>query len=312
MAYSSKTQSFMKNGSQQKCLDKALSPLLPTDIDYEVWKKEIKIWRLFTSTDKKKQAPAIFFSLAGQAREAIVGFAINKLSCYQGFENLIEELDKLYLKDSQYSAYEAYEQFKKFCRTKSMSIGNYIIKFERLYNKIKNFNIALPDGVLAYKFLNKANISEQHKQLVHATLTELKYENMKDQNKKLFSDLINFSDIVQDEQSIKVEPTYHQDVFHSSSNRFCLSKRGSFSPRYRNDRFFDRTNDGRKFSKNSDRSNESQGFGRRTNPLDKNGEISKCNVCGSIHHCTQQCPDSYENRTKLRDESQITLCMDTL
>ena len=65
---------------------------------------------LFTSIDKKKQAHAAFLSLTGQARKAIVGLDIDKLSCDQGVENLIEELDKLYLKDSQYSAYEAYEK----------------------------------------------------------------------------------------------------------------------------------------------------------------------------------------------------------
>ena len=91
-------------------------PILTTDIDYEIWKKETEIWRLFTSNDKKKQAPAIFFlSLISQAREAIVSLDINRLSCDQGVENLIEKLDNLYLKDFQYSAYEAYEQFEKFC-----------------------------------------------------------------------------------------------------------------------------------------------------------------------------------------------------
>ena len=85
-----------------------------------------------------------------------------------------------------------------------MSISNYIIEFQRLYKKIENFNMALPDSVL-----NNANISEEHKQLARATLTELKYENMKDQIKKDFSDPKNFSGIVQDERSIKVEPTYH-------------------------------------------------------------------------------------------------------
>ena len=53
-----------------------------------------------------------------------------------------------------------------------MSISNHIVAFECLYNKIKNFNKALPAGVLAYKFLNNDNISKQHKQLVHTTLTE--------------------------------------------------------------------------------------------------------------------------------------------
>ena len=54
---------------------------------------------------------------------------------------------------------------------------------------------------------------------------------------------------------------------------------------------------------------------RKTNPVDKNSEISKCNVCRSIYHWTKQCPDSYENKTKPKDESQITLleeCMDAL
>ena len=79
--------------------------------------------------------------------------------------------------------------------------------------------MALPDGITrSYNFLNNANISEQHEQLVH-TLTELKYENTKEQI-KVFSDPINFSAIVQDEQSIKVEPTYHQDALYSSSNKF--------------------------------------------------------------------------------------------
>ena len=149
-----------------------------------------------------------------------MGIDFNRPSCHKGVENLIEEFDKLYLKDNQYSAYKAYEQFDKFCRLKSMTISNYIIKFECLDNKIKNFNMTLADGLLAYKFLNNANISEQHKQLVGATVTEVKYENMKDQIKNIFSESISFYGIVQDEQSIEVEPTYHQDSCYSSSNKF--------------------------------------------------------------------------------------------
>ena len=39
-----------------------------------------------------------------------------------------------------------------------MSISHHIIEFEWLFSKIKNFNMALPNGVLAYKFFNNANI----------------------------------------------------------------------------------------------------------------------------------------------------------
>ena len=50
-------------------------PILTNDIKYEVRKKEIEIWRLFTSIDKKKRAPDTFIVFA---REAIVGLDINK------------------------------------------------------------------------------------------------------------------------------------------------------------------------------------------------------------------------------------------
>ena len=56
-------------------------------------KKETEIWRLSTSVDKKKQVSAAFSSLKGQAREGIAGLDINKLSCDQEIENLIQKLD---------------------------------------------------------------------------------------------------------------------------------------------------------------------------------------------------------------------------
>ena len=33
---------------------------------------------------------------------------------------------------------------------------------------------------------------------------------------------------------------------------------------------------------------------RKTNPVNKDGETTRCNVCGSIYHWTKSCPDSYE------------------
>ena len=54
---------------------------------------------------------------------------------------------------------------------------------------------------------------------------------------------------------------------------------------------------------------------RKVNPCNKDGEITKYNVCGSIYHWTKSCPDSYENQLKTKDEINITLigeCMDIL
>ena len=61
---------------------------------------------MFTSLEKKKQAPAIFLTLTGQAREAILKLEPNTLPVDRGVQNLIKALDNLYLKDRDYLAFE--------------------------------------------------------------------------------------------------------------------------------------------------------------------------------------------------------------
>ena len=61
---------------------------------------------MFTSLEKKKQAPAIFLTLTGQAREAILKLEPNTLPVDGGVQNLIKALDNLYLKDRDYLAFE--------------------------------------------------------------------------------------------------------------------------------------------------------------------------------------------------------------
>ena len=82
-------------------------PALTKDITYATWKKETSIWQLFTSLERKKQGPAIFLSLSGQAREAVSELELDKLNDDNGVKNLLEKLGKLYLKDDTHSAYEA-------------------------------------------------------------------------------------------------------------------------------------------------------------------------------------------------------------
>ena len=82
-------------------------PLLHKDIAYSTWKRELAIWQAFTSIENKKQAPAIFLTLTGQAREAALEIDIEKLNAEDGVKNLIDALDKLYLQDEACSAYEA-------------------------------------------------------------------------------------------------------------------------------------------------------------------------------------------------------------
>ena len=137
---------------------------------------EISIWQVFTSLEKKKQAPANFLSPSGLALEAVLELELDKLNHNNGVKKLLEKLDTLYLKNDIHPLFQAYERFETFSRAPSMIVSDYITESECLNNKAKHHKMKLPDGVLAYRFLYNANISSHHKQLVRATLPELSYQ----------------------------------------------------------------------------------------------------------------------------------------
>ena len=85
-----------------------------------------------------------------------------------------------------------------------MNIVDFINEFERLYNNIKKYEMELPTGILAYRLLKSADISEDKQQLARATLSEFSYECMKRQLKAIYD---NLSQEISSAPA-KVEPTY--------------------------------------------------------------------------------------------------------
>ena len=57
----------------------------------------------------KKQGPAIFLTLKGNAQEAILELDIDKINVDNGVDNIIAKLDTLYLRDKVQTAYECYD-----------------------------------------------------------------------------------------------------------------------------------------------------------------------------------------------------------
>ena len=163
-------------------------PPMRQDLPYSEWKHEIKVWKAFTSLEKSNLGPALFLSLSGSARDAAREVSIEILNSDTGLDALIEKLDELFLKDENNAAFEAYDAFERYERPSGMSVFEYINTFERLYQKAKHYKLELPDGVLAYRLIRSANLSDAHQQLARATLPSLTYANMQTQLKKIFTD----------------------------------------------------------------------------------------------------------------------------
>ena len=86
-------------------------PVLSDPGGYSNWRADLEIWEMFTDLEKKKRGPAGFLSLTGQARECVRGLGAVEISKETGFKSIIEQLDKIFLKDSDTRAYIAFKKF---------------------------------------------------------------------------------------------------------------------------------------------------------------------------------------------------------
>ena len=234
-------------------------------------------------------------------------------------KNVFDCLDKLYLKDTTCLAYEAYEEFEKFIRPPEMKISDYIIKFEQLYSKAKNHEMTISDGAVAYRLLNSAGLSENNKQLVRATVSEMKYETMKSQLTKVFT---NTCSKVDSDMNIKLETTdtYYNSNFDGNSTShlqsyddgsFCgytnnFHHRGNSRGRFRGFRGGRGGRRGRGNGRGGSNSKQ-----KKENMKDENGNVTKCFACGSTEHWARECPNRFQQADKDEKEESLRLASDS-
>ena len=268
-------------------------PALNDKISYINWKKEITIWNKYTTLKPEQKGPAIFFQLEGEAREAIRELGDTLTNPENGVKEVIKMLDHMYLKDECILAYESYEIFESFKRPSSMNINDYVVKFEALHRNAKAHKMDIHDGVLAYRLLNNANLSEDKKQLVKATLTKMTYDDMKEKLKKVFTSSNTTQNLSGHTVKLETEQDGFQNVsetYYNKSNYNQHRGRGRGRTNFRNigSRPFSGQNSNRGYYSNNNfnpRSNQNM------NPLDGEGKVSRCIIWDSKCHWADKCPD---------------------
>lgn len=74
---------------------------------------------------------------------------------------LMAKLDDVFLKEEKDHANEALSYFDGITKNSLFSMANYIIDFKQRYNRMKMYNMTLPDAVLALKLLETACFNEE-------------------------------------------------------------------------------------------------------------------------------------------------------
>ena len=98
----------------------------------------------------------------------------NSVQMDGGMELLIAKLDSVFQSETIDEEYEAYSKFINFSQQENSNTGHYIIEFEHLYKRMRDFEIKLPDPVLAFKLIDGSNINDERK-LASALGKEMKY-----------------------------------------------------------------------------------------------------------------------------------------
>ena len=200
-------------------------PQLTNEISYTDWKKEIDFWQIATDIKPEKQGAAIFLSLSGKSREAVLELTKEEIAGANGVTKVTEKLDELWKEDDKKQAFNAYESFEQFQRPHEMGVTDFLNAFERLNNKLKKNKMILPEGVLAYRVLKSANLTTEQEQLARATVTDITYKAMCDKLKSIFGDNKqpsneNRQGILKVPADMKHEPFYcddSEDVYYNDS-----------------------------------------------------------------------------------------------
>ena len=250
----------------------------PPDYDesrysWEIYKKEVQIWAELTKLADEKKGSAFWMTLTGKAKSVVQDMTIEEIKAKDGLTKMLTKLEDVFKPDANQAAYMAYQEFEMFKRPDEMKLPDFVIKFEELNSRIKVHKMVLPDGVLAYRFLQSANLREEDMNLCRATIQNFTYDEMKKKVMALYGDRVQLG------FTVKEEP-----VFYSGYQ----SSRGGFRGR---------TNRGRFNSNQRGRGQAASSQNKKMNPPGKYGTASTCACCGSRFHWIKDCPD-YSNNEK--------------
>ena len=185
---------------------KTIPPQFKESMSYKSWRNRVQMWQLVASILKKEQAILIILASLdnnAKAEKAVSEFTAAELNTDKGMELLISKLDSIFQGEAIVEAYDTCSKFTNYSRQENSDINDYVIEFEHLYKKMRNFEMKLPDPVFAFKLLDGASISDEERKLALALGKDMKFEDMKSALKRIFSRSITTIHIQKQSLNIK-------------------------------------------------------------------------------------------------------------
>ena len=232
-------------------------------------------------------------NLEGEAEDAVLELSEDELISDASVNNVLDKLDKVFKKSDTVEKFEALDRFETYRRPHNVSISDFVIEFDKRYNKTKSLGTNVSDDLLGYRMIKSANLCDQDEKMIKATCV-LTYDDVKSKLKSIFSDAGN-------SLSVKNENIKKEEVFevHNSYYGYNNSLRG-------------RGGRGRNRGRGRGRGRGGRGRGTtsvskvepKRNPLTQSGKVSVCAICKSEMHWARECPHREEEQSLVTENNE--------
>ena len=304
-------------------------PKLEKATIYSVWKRDVKIWQLGTAVVTTKQAARVVLKMSGKVRDFANRIPLDQLGSATGLDDLLTQLDAYYRKDVTQELFLSIENLENYQRdAENETIADYVEEFGRRNDRIKELignRDAYDDGVLAYRLLKQASLSESDRKLVRATVTNLTFAEMVNGLKRCLGDgaVITGANTSGSQEisslKIKSEPreNFHAQEYNVYQNNQRFRGNGKYRGNgqnnfYQSNRrqngdssYYQKNNNYSAGYKRTSNDYNNQNFRQKTsfgeeeitsveNYIDpKTGDFMRCRVCNSKYHFARDCPDKH-------------------
>ena len=283
-------------------------PMLTGDISYELWKLETLAWASLTDVSKEKQAILIALCLPekhySQIKEKVFQeIKLEELNSEDGFSILFDFLDKHLAKDDITDSLEKFGDFENYQRKEGQSLNEYVLMFDFKYRKIERKGLNFPSEILAFRLLEKANITRLEKLLILARMDLTNKSSLYEQAKKVMKLFNSCDSELSNSSVINRRGSSFKDNSKENNYMLCKDRQVNVAAAKRVQMKWGESRKEHSVAgenqQTQSKSGENQsGRKKRINPTGKDGNILTCISCGSYRHLLDACPDSWENMKK--------------
>ena len=146
---------------------------------YAQWKMEMKLWKNVCGIKKEQQGAHVFLSLSRENRSMLRNMKTETIEEVDGVENIIAELDKIFLADVGVRKFYKFTEILNMKRSENENIQNFVVRFDNNYREFEDLCKVTDDTTKAFILLRATRLKEEDVKSILTTLDDVSYEEVR-------------------------------------------------------------------------------------------------------------------------------------